>query len=118
MAMIVALMLAAAQPVVPAATPAPDWRLIGTARERSLFYDAARIERGPDVVTVRIRNQAAQAPDASPYALSRLEIRCAAAQLRVVVPPLVSARPVGIDQTELFVVPQRGGWNARPFRNA
>jgi hypothetical protein len=91
--MIVALVLAAAQPAAPAATPAPDWRLIGTHQDRNLFYDAARIERGPEVVTVRIRNAAVLAPDTSPYALSRLEIRCTAAQLRVV--ETISYRPDG-----------------------
>ena len=82
MGMIIALMLAAAQP---AAAPAPDWRPLGSARERfNLFWDAASVQRGPEVVTVRFKTEAIQSPEASPRALSRLEIRCAAATMRVV----------------------------------
>ncbi len=81
MDMIIALMLTAQ----PAAAPAPDWRPLGIARERyALAWDAASVQRGPEVVTVRFRTEAAQSPETSPRAMSRLEIRCAAATMRVV----------------------------------
>ena len=79
--MIIALMLAAVQP----ADPAADWRPLGTARDRySLAWDAASVERGPEVVTVRFKTESSQSPETSPHAISRMEIRCAAATLRVV----------------------------------
>ncbi len=81
MDMIIALMLTAQ----PAAAPAPDWRPLGIARERyALAWDAASVQRGPEVVTVRFRTEAAQSPQASQHLISRLEIRCAAATMRVV----------------------------------
>jgi len=81
MDMIFALMLAAQ----PATSPAPDWRPLGTARERfALAWDAASVQRGPEAVTVRFRTEAAQSPETSPRAFSRLEIRCAAGTMRVV----------------------------------
>ena len=88
MSMIFALLLAAQ-----AAAPAPDWRLIGRAGDRNLSYDAASPRRGPEVVTVMVRNDPAEAPGASPYAISRMEIRCAAAMLRV--EETISYRPDG-----------------------
>ena len=83
MSMIFAFMLAAGQPTA-AAQRAPDWRPIGHNRERNIYYDAAGVERGPEVVTVRIRTEAVRAPEASMRTLSRIEIRCASSELRVV----------------------------------
>ncbi len=93
MGMIVALLLAAAQPAAPAPAAAPDWRPIGQTRERNLYYDAAGIERGAEVVTVRVRTELIESPDASPRTVSRMEIRCAAAQLRVI--ETITYRPDG-----------------------
>ena len=77
MQMVIALMLAAVQ--------APDWRPLGTARDRySLAWDAASVERGPEVVTVQFRTESLLSPETSPRAVSRIEIRCAAATMRVV----------------------------------
>ena len=78
---IIALMLAAQ----PAPATAPDWRPLGVVRERyRLAWDAASVERGPEVTRVRFRTEAAQSPEAAPRAESRLEIRCASATMRVV----------------------------------
>ena len=79
---IIALMLAAAQT---APAPPPDWRPLGVVRERyRLAWDAASVERGPEVTRVRFRTEAAQSPETAPRAESRLEIRCASATMRVV----------------------------------
>ena len=80
---LIALMLAAMQPA--ATTPAPDWRPLGTVREQyRLAWDAASVQRGPEVVTVRFRTEAAQSPETAPRAVSRLEMRCASATMRVI----------------------------------
>lgn len=79
----IALLLAAAQPA-PAGS-LPDWRPLGTARERyNLSWDAASVERGPEVVTVRFKAEAIQSPESSPRTISRAQIRCAAATMRVI----------------------------------
>lgn len=81
MQMIFALVLATTQP----APPAPDWQTLGIAGERfRLAWDAASVQRGPEVVTVTFRTEAAESPESAPRAISRLEIRCATATLRVV----------------------------------
>ena len=78
---IYALMLTTIQP----AAPAPDWRPLGIAGERfRLAWDAATVQRGAEVVTVTFRTEAAESPENAPRAISRLEIRCATAMLRVV----------------------------------
>ncbi|WP_395612246.1 surface-adhesin E family protein [Allosphingosinicella sp.] len=101
MPIFISLLLAAAQPATattPAATqaanaqptmtqpaaPGADWRRLGTSRDRTIWYDAARIERGPEVVTVRFRTELAQAPETSFSTLSRMEIRCAASEGRTI----------------------------------
>jgi hypothetical protein len=81
---IVAFMLAAVQPAPPV-VPSPDWRPLGSAGDRyRLYWDAASVERGPEVVSVRFKTEAMQSPESSPRAVSRLEIRCAASTVRVV----------------------------------
>ncbi len=45
------------------------------------------------MVTVRIKTEMAQAPEASPHLVSRMELRCAASMLRVV--ETVTYRPDG-----------------------
>ena len=71
---------AMAQPAAPGA----DWRRLGTSRDRTIWYDAARIDRGPEVVTVRFRTELTQAPETSFSTLSRMEIRCAASVARTI----------------------------------
>jgi hypothetical protein len=66
------------------AAPGADWRRLGTARDRTIWYDAARIDRGPEVVTVRFRTELTQAPETSFSTLSRMEIRCAASEGRTI----------------------------------
>ena len=79
MGMLLALLLTAQ------AAPAPDWRPLGTVRDQyRLAWDAASVEHGAEVVTVRFRTEAAQSPATSPRLESRLEIRCAPATMRVV----------------------------------
>ncbi|HYD13736.1 MAG TPA: surface-adhesin E family protein [Allosphingosinicella sp.] len=83
MSTMIALLLATAQPANAPATP--DWRPLGTARDRfELAWDAASVQRGPEVVTVTFRTRAIQSPESSPRAISRAEIRCAAAMMRVI----------------------------------
>lgn len=86
MHIVISLLLAASQaaPVPPAG--APDWRPLGTAQGRfAFFYDARRIQRGPgDLVTIWIRREAISLPeDPALWAISRVEIHCAARTLRV-----------------------------------
>jgi hypothetical protein len=82
---IAAFTLAAAQPAPTATTPATDWRPLGIVRERyRLAWDAASIVRGPDVVSVRFRTEAAQSPETSEHLMSRVEIRCRDSLVRVV----------------------------------
>ena len=109
MAILISLMLAAAQP---AAAPGPDWRPLGTVRDQyRLAWDAASVQRGAEVVTVRFRTEAAQSPGTSRRLESRLEIRCSSSTMRVVetityapdgsvtrrdtVPPAFEAIPAG-----------------------
>ena len=81
MGMLIALLLT----TQPAAAPAPDWRPLGTVRDQyRLAWDAASVQRGAEVVTVRFRTEAAQAPETSRRLESRLEIRCASSTMRVV----------------------------------
>ena len=82
MSIVFALVLAA-QPA--AANPAPDWRPLGVWRGQiDLAWDAASVNRGPDVVTVRLRSEAAQSPRTAEWAISRIEIRCATAMMHVI----------------------------------
>lgn len=116
MDVIFGLMLAAAQPAAvttPAATqptmtqpaaPGAEWRRLGTTRDRTIWYDAARIDRGPEVVTVRFRTELTQAPETSFSTASRLEVRCAASEARTI--ETISYAPDGrITRTDSVPVP-------------
>ena len=108
MGMLIALLLT----TQPASAPVPDWRPLGTVRDQyRLAWDAASVQRGAEVVTVRFRTEAAQSPETSRRLESRLEIRCASSTMRVVetvtyapdgtvtrrdtVPPAFEASPAG-----------------------
>ncbi len=62
-----------------AAAPQPDWRSLGTSTSgRETSYDAASIVRAGAVTRVRLRFA-----EGGAYALSTVELRCAAYEARV-----------------------------------
>jgi hypothetical protein len=70
---------------VAAMQPAPpDWRELSTNAERRLSWDASGVTRDGETTTVRLRVDTIPAPQgANSYAISRVEIRCAAGLVRV-----------------------------------
>lgn len=88
MSLVISLLLAASHAAAwrtAPTPPAPDWRPVGSFQGRfNLFYDASRIERGAKEVTIWFRSEAAQSARDAPWSISRVEIRCAAATVRVV----------------------------------
>ena len=121
MPIFISLLLAAAQPAAAAnpavtppantqptmtqpAAPGADWRRLGTSRDRTIWYDAARIDRGPEAVTVRFRTELTTAPATSFSTLSRMEIRCAASVARTI--ETISYAPDGkVIRTDSVPVP-------------
>lgn len=80
--MILFISLLAATALQPAS---PDWREINSNSERQLSWDANGVTRNGETATVRLRWVMIPARQgANAYAISRVEIRCAAGQARVV----------------------------------
>jgi hypothetical protein len=99
------LVLAAMQPA------GPEWRELDATPDRQYSWDANGVVRGGEMTTVRLRRQPGHAgagPDS--YAISRIEIRCAAGLIRVVETVTYSAdgREVGRDtrETQFDRIPQ------------
>ena len=79
--MILSFSLLAAAIMQPAA---PDWRALSSTAERQLSWDANGVTRDGETTTVRLRFvQLPARTGANAYAISRVEIRCAADQVRV-----------------------------------
>ena len=65
--------------------PAPDWRTFSSTAERQLSWDANGVTRDGETTTVRLRFVHIPARQgANAYAISRIEFRCAAGQVRVI----------------------------------
>lgn len=80
--MILSISLLAAVAMQPAP---PDWRVLNTTPEREMSWDASGVTRDGETATVRIRFIHIPARQgANAYAISRVEIRCAAGLVRVV----------------------------------
>ena len=82
MAMMLAALLVA-QAAAPTATAAADWQPLGNNGGVAVDWDAAYLERG-DSTFVRIRSTPPEGSTRYAYAVSRIELRCAAAEGRVV----------------------------------
>jgi hypothetical protein len=71
----------AAQPAAPA-PPQADWRALGTHQNGTAFaYDSASIRRDPATALARVTLRATLS--SGRYAVSEIEIRCAANETRV-----------------------------------
>ena len=81
MAMLLAALLAV-QAAAPAAA-APDWQPLGNNGGVTVDWDAAFVERG-ETTFVRIRSTPPEGYTRYAYVVSRVELRCAAAEGRVV----------------------------------
>src|SRR5689334_10191996 len=99
--------------------PAPDWRELDATPDRKYFWNPDSVVRNGETTTVQLRRQPGHAgPDS--YAISRIEIRCAAGLVRVVatVNYATDGREVGRDTRETQFDRHSAGFDRQPGSGA